>query len=116
MARAAKANGGNGARVDGPQSLNAAVWSICDVLRRSNCAGALQYVPELTWILFLRVLDSMEARDEDEAAQSSDTGEFRRLPAAVARQDKLRTKLVDEPERIRGKELRFESRQSQSQT
>jgi hypothetical protein len=25
-----------------PQSLNAAVKSICDIMRRSNCAGALQ--------------------------------------------------------------------------
>jgi type I restriction enzyme M protein len=72
MARGPKANGGNGGRVNGPQSLNATVWSICDVLRRSNCAGALQYVPELTWILFLRVLDSMEAREEDEAAAVGD--------------------------------------------
>lgn len=73
MARAPKPNGGNGTRVSGPQSLNAAVWSICDVLRRSNCAGALQYVPELTWILFLRVLDTMESREEDEAAAVGDT-------------------------------------------
>ena len=73
MARAAKPNGGSGARLSGPQSVNAAIWSICDVLRRSNCAGALQYVPELTWILFLRVLDSMEAREEDEAAAVGDT-------------------------------------------
>jgi len=29
--------------------------SICNITRRSNCAGALQYVPELTWILFLRI-------------------------------------------------------------
>src|SRR6266542_1740534 len=49
-----------------PQSLNAAVKSICDVMRRSNCAGALQYVPELTWILFLRILDE---REECEAAE-----------------------------------------------
>jgi len=35
------------------QSLSAFVKSICDVMRRSNCASALQYVPELTWILFL---------------------------------------------------------------
>lgn len=27
-------------------SLDSYVWSICDILRRSNCAGALQYVPE----------------------------------------------------------------------
>jgi type I restriction enzyme M protein len=37
------------------------------VLRRSNCAGALQYVPELTWILFLRVLDEKEQADEEAA-------------------------------------------------
>jgi type I restriction enzyme M protein len=51
-----------------PQSLNAAVKSICDIMRRSNCAGALQYVPELTWILFLRILDEREAREQEEAA------------------------------------------------
>src|SRR5713226_3055863 len=49
------------------QSLNGAVKSICDIMRRSNCAGALQYVPELTWILFLRILDEREAREADEA-------------------------------------------------
>lgn len=49
-----------------PQSLNAAVKSICDIMRRSNCAGALQYVPELTWILFLRILDEHEVRESDE--------------------------------------------------
>lgn len=52
----------------GIAALNAAVWSVCDVLRRSNCAGALQYVPELTWILFLRVLDEKEQEAADEAA------------------------------------------------
>lgn len=41
--------------------------SICDVMRRSNCASALQYVPELTWILFLRILDAQEAREREEA-------------------------------------------------
>jgi type I restriction enzyme M protein len=50
-------------------SVNAAVKSICDVMRRSNCAGALQYVPELTWLLFLRILDEREAR-EAEAAEA----------------------------------------------
>jgi hypothetical protein len=43
------------------------VKSICDVMRRSNCASALQYVPELTWILFLRILDAQEARDQEQA-------------------------------------------------
>lgn len=27
-----------------PQALDQAVWQICDVLRRSNCGSALQYV------------------------------------------------------------------------
>lgn len=49
------------------QSLNGAIKSICDVMRRSNCAGAMQYVPELTWILFLRILDE---REQHEAEQS----------------------------------------------
>lgn len=49
-------------------SLNAAVKSICDIMRRSNCAGALQYVPELTWILFLRILDEQEEIEAEKAA------------------------------------------------
>ena len=39
------------------------IKTICDVLRRSNCAGALQYVPELSWLLFLRFLDEREAAE-----------------------------------------------------
>ncbi|GDY23097.1 DNA methyltransferase [Verrucomicrobiota bacterium] len=58
----------NAKRHSSPQSLNAAVKSICDIMRRSNCAGALQYVPELTWILFLRILDEHEAREAEETA------------------------------------------------
>jgi len=50
-----------------PQSVNAVVKSICDVMRRSNCAGALQYVPELTWMLFLRILDEREATEVEQA-------------------------------------------------
>ncbi len=53
--------------LSGPQALNQAVWQICDVLRRSNCGSALQYVPELTWILFLRVLEEQEAIEREEA-------------------------------------------------
>src|SRR3954469_6591977 len=49
------------------QSLSTFVKNICDVMRRSNCASALQYVPELTWILFLRILDAQEARDHEKA-------------------------------------------------
>ena len=46
------------------QSVDSAIKSICDIMRRSNCAGAMQYVPELTWILFLRILDEREGREE----------------------------------------------------
>ena len=49
------------------QSLSSFVKSICDIMRRSNCASALQYVPELTWILFLRILDAQEAREAEQA-------------------------------------------------
>ena len=57
----------NGKRLATPQSVNAAIKAICDIMRRSNCAGALQYVPELTWILFLRILDEREAREAEQA-------------------------------------------------
>jgi len=50
------------------QSLSAFVKNVCDIMRRSNCASALQYVPELTWILFLRILDAQETRQAQQAA------------------------------------------------
>ncbi len=56
----------NARRHNSQQSLNSAVKSIGDIMRRSNCAGALQYVPELTWILFLRILDEREIREAEE--------------------------------------------------
>jgi type I restriction enzyme M protein len=40
-------------RLTTPSSVNAAIKQIADVMRRANDAGALQYVPELSWILFL---------------------------------------------------------------
>jgi type I restriction enzyme M protein len=62
-----KNNNGNGKRLATQQSVDQAVKSICDIMRRGNCAGAMQYVPELTWILFLRILDEKEHREEQEA-------------------------------------------------
>jgi type I restriction enzyme M protein len=58
---------GNGKTKLSQQSVNGAVKSICDIMRRSNCASALQYVPELTWILFLRILDERETQEQEEA-------------------------------------------------
>jgi len=67
MAKGLKNNNGNNRRLNSQQSVNTVVKNICDIMRRSNCAGALQYVPELTWILFLRILDEREMREAEEA-------------------------------------------------
>ena len=60
------------------QSLNGVVKSICDIMRRSNCAGALQYVPELTWILFLRILDEREAHEAERSGRRQSARGLRR--------------------------------------
>lgn len=63
-----KNNGNSNGKVLSTQSsVNQTVKSVCDILRRSNCKGAMQYVPELTWILFLRILDEREQREATEA-------------------------------------------------
>ena len=48
-------------------SLDSKIYSICDIMRRSNASGVLQYVPELTWMLFLRILDEREELEAMEA-------------------------------------------------
>lgn len=58
--------------ISSTRSLSSFVKSICDILRRSNCASAMQYVPELTWILFLRILDEQEKK---EGAKANAVGE-----------------------------------------
>jgi type I restriction enzyme M protein len=68
MARPTKTHQNSSRAFNTQQSLNSAVKSICDIMRRSNCAGALQYVPELTWILFLRILDERETHEAETAA------------------------------------------------
>jgi type I restriction enzyme M protein len=69
MARGKKPNASNrnGKTLLTQSAVNGAIKSICDIMRRSNCAGAMQYVPELTWILFLRILDERENREAREA-------------------------------------------------
>ena len=54
-------------RLATPSSVNAAIKQIADVMRRANYAGALQYVPELSWLLFLRILDEREQIEAEEA-------------------------------------------------
>jgi len=69
MVRGRRNNNGNGnnRKLTTQTSVNGVVKSVCDIMRRSNCAGALQYVPELTWLLFLRILDERETREAEEA-------------------------------------------------
>ena len=57
----------NGKPLSNQKSVNDAVKSICDIMRRGNVTSAVQYVPELTWILFLRVLDEIEQEAQEEA-------------------------------------------------
>jgi type I restriction enzyme M protein len=81
LTRQANKPQGNHRRLATQQSVNGAVKSICDIMRRSNCAGALQYVPELTWILFLRILDEREAREAEAAeAVAADFAPFLEAP------------------------------------
>ncbi len=58
----------NGKAHTSQASVNSAIKSICDIMRRSNCSGAMQYVPELTWILFLRILDERETNEANESS------------------------------------------------
>jgi type I restriction enzyme M protein len=64
--RSAKTNS-NGRAIGGLAAMNAYVKGIADIMRRSGRAGALQYVPEMTWMIFLRILDEREQREAEEA-------------------------------------------------
>lgn len=44
--------------------INSLIDAVCDIMRRGNMAGAMQYVPELTWLLFLRMLDETETTQQ----------------------------------------------------
>lgn len=68
MPRANQSDKGNGKTLATRQSVDQAVKSICDIMRRGNVTSAVQYVPELTWILFLRVLDEIEQTDQTNSA------------------------------------------------
>src|SRR3954452_3262800 len=64
----AKRNTENGSKkLSTQQSVDSAIWAICDVMRRGNVTSAKEYVAELTWLLFLRILDETETREEMEA-------------------------------------------------
>ncbi|AFV24997.1 N-6 DNA methylase [Methanolobus psychrophilus R15] len=62
----------NGRTVSDQSSMNAYIKSICDIMRRDNTKGAMEYIPELTWMMFLRILDEKE---EEEQLQSEAVGD-----------------------------------------
>ena len=45
-------------------SMNSYIKSVCDIMRRDKTKGAMQYIPELTWMMFLRILDEKEQEEE----------------------------------------------------
>lgn len=61
-----KTNGknGNGRILFDQSSMNSYIKSICDIMRRDKTKGAMQYIPELTWMMFLRILDEKEQEEE----------------------------------------------------
>ena len=63
----AKNNNGNGKVINSQAAMDKAVKSICDILRRDKAKGARLYVPELTWMFFLRYLDIQEEKEEQKA-------------------------------------------------
>jgi type I restriction enzyme M protein len=63
-----KNNIGNGKVINSQAAMGKAVKSICDILRRDKAKGARLYVPELTWMFFLRYLDLMEQKEEQKAS------------------------------------------------
>ena len=44
--------------------MNSSIKEICGIMRRDKAKGAMMYVPELSWLLFLRFLDLQEIENE----------------------------------------------------
>lgn len=60
-------NNNKGKIINSQAAMNKAIKSVCDILRRDKAKGARLYVPELTWMFFLRYLDLMEIQEEQRA-------------------------------------------------
>ena len=63
----AKTNNGNSKAINSVASMNKAIKGICNILRRDKAKGAKLYVPEITWLFFLRYLDIKEIQAEQRA-------------------------------------------------
>ena len=67
--------GGNGV------NIRQTIKAVCDIVRRGKHKGARNYIAELTWILFLRMLDD---REEQEAKRAKAIGGKRFSPSLSA--------------------------------
>jgi type I restriction enzyme M protein len=59
-----KNNGKNGRLLSDQSSMNSYIQSICVIMRRDKTKGAMQYIPELTWMMFLKILDEKEEEEQ----------------------------------------------------
>ncbi len=57
----------NGKTITTQAGMDKAVKGVCNILRRDKAKGARLYVPELTWMFFLRFLDVLEETEEAKA-------------------------------------------------
>ena len=86
--------------IDTQATLDGKIKGVCDLLRRSKCQGASQYVPEISWLLFLRFLDEREISESRDAKilgnpfQPSLRGRYR-WSSWAAPEGKHRRKLQD---------------------
>lgn len=63
----AKKNNDNYKAINSVASMNKAIKGICNILRRDKAKGAKLYVPEITWLFFLRYLDIKDQQAEQRA-------------------------------------------------
>jgi len=63
----AKLKNENSKAITSVASMNKAIKGICNILRRDKAKGAKLYVPEITWLFFLRYLDIKDIQAEQRA-------------------------------------------------
>ena len=52
--------------------MNGYLKSIMDIMRRDKAKGPMEYIPELTWMMFVRLLDEKEEKQKEEAEITGD--------------------------------------------
>jgi len=61
-------------------NLAADIWRACDIMRRDDgTTGSLEYMEQLSWLLFLKVFEAIEDRLEVEAEMDTPPRVYRRI-------------------------------------